>query len=129
MRQETVNIYTFSELSDTAKQKPRDWWRNKEFADPAWLREHLLSQLAAMQHRFDPTARIDSEFLKWTGYTDDGILADNWDGTGEVPSVGEIRAWYSAAWDADMRERMADSYVDAQIQANEYEFYEDGSLY
>ena len=28
MRTETIEIYTFDELSDSAKEKARGWWRN-----------------------------------------------------------------------------------------------------
>lgn len=34
MRTETVNIYTFDELSDKAKEKARDWYRNEVFSGP-----------------------------------------------------------------------------------------------
>lgn len=33
MKTKTVNLYTFDELSDGAKEKARDWWRQHVFSD------------------------------------------------------------------------------------------------
>jgi hypothetical protein len=32
MKTVELNLYTFSELSDAAKEKAREWWRNSPFA-------------------------------------------------------------------------------------------------
>lgn len=37
MRSETINIYTFEELSDQAKQKARQWWRETSDMDLDYL--------------------------------------------------------------------------------------------
>ena len=36
MKTKIVNLYTFSELSDTAKEKARDWWREASAGDSYW---------------------------------------------------------------------------------------------
>lgn len=36
MTTKTVNLYTFNELSDSAKEKARDWWRSASCDDSFW---------------------------------------------------------------------------------------------
>ena len=36
MTTKTVNLYTFNELSDSAKEKARDWWRESSCDDSFW---------------------------------------------------------------------------------------------
>ena len=129
MRTITTTVYKFDELSDTAKNKARDWWRNLDGEDPAWHSEHMLSRNAAIVHRYDANAVQDSANCVWTGYRDDKILADHWDGTGETPSVRAICGWYADAWEKEIDSCMADGYVEEQILANDYEFTVDGYKY
>ncbi len=59
MRTETINICKFSELSDTAKEKARDWWRKcaETSSDTNSALTHLIEEdLAAVGY---PTADID----------------------------------------------------------------------
>lgn len=36
MKTKTINLYTFEELSDSAKEKARAWWREGSFDDAFW---------------------------------------------------------------------------------------------
>lgn len=36
MTTKTINLYTFNELSDSAKEKARDWWRSCNDGDTFW---------------------------------------------------------------------------------------------
>jgi hypothetical protein len=128
MRTIETKIYAFHELSDKAKEVAREWWRSCESMDPSWLDEHRNSLKAALCNRFNEDAVKESQGCEWTGYTDDGILADNWDGTGEAPSERMIRDWYDAALESELESRMEAQYVDDCITANEYEFYESGKI-
>ena len=126
MRTIQVKVLTFNELSDAAKEVARDWWRTAERSYPAWLDEHHDSMKAALKHRSDANALKDSAEGNWTGYTADGVFADNWDGTGDVPAECVIRSWYADAFESELESRMSVEYVDDAILANDYEFYESG---
>lgn len=39
----TTDVYHFEQLSDEAKEKARDWWRELEASDPAWENERRES--------------------------------------------------------------------------------------
>lgn len=39
----TTDVYHFEQLSDEAKEKARDWWRQAEAEDPAWANERRES--------------------------------------------------------------------------------------
>lgn len=45
MRTESVNVFTFEELSDRAKESARDWWRELA-TEPAWADEWRTSLTA-----------------------------------------------------------------------------------
>lgn len=137
----TRNLYMFEELSEKAKEKARDWWRDCEYQDPAWAAEHHASLRAAMRavslmlgHRdngddvSDEWKRIreESRSLAWTGYCDDCVLYDN--ASDRIPTISDVDIWYDSAWDSEIESRMEASYVDENIIANEYEFAEDGGI-
>lgn len=140
MRQVTINLYTFNELSDHAKEAARDWWRTCEYNDPAWQSEHLasmnhaLAAIAGLDEGRDKAIRMvyeDSRNMRWTGFHADQFLADLMDGRtgmGDIPSKREVADHYQREWEEDMESRMEDDYVAESILANEYEFHEDGSI-
>lgn len=74
-------VYYFAELSDEAKEKAREWWRNCESGDPSWVHERRQS-LEAFCKEFPVEAR-DWEYDAWsysvtakfTGSDEEGVLS------------------------------------------------------
>lgn len=138
MRTETTTrtLYKYDELpSAEAQAKARDWWRRCEDQDPAWIGEHrdsLQSALAACKNCETGddwhTVRKESRELKWTGYADDGILADVFGDDESAPSSYDIREAYARAWQDECECAMHDDNVAENIRANEYEFDEHGDI-
>jgi hypothetical protein len=65
MRQETINIYTFDELTDDAKEKVIEWYReNQEFF---WIDESIES-LKALCDLFSGVSIKDYSLSLW-GYS------------------------------------------------------------
>lgn len=131
-----LSVFTFEELSDEAKERAREWWRNLEAQDPAWGSDHQKSYYATVQalRNYSPSEvmRMSKE-IAFTGYIDDGIFADNYPKFDpelkKYPSNFVVEQWFAEAWEKEMEFRMKDENVDESIVANGYEFYEDGSRY
>jgi hypothetical protein len=139
-------LYKFSELSDKAKERAREWWWNCEASDPAWQSEHKESA----SHAFREVSRLhkrmenypeeisdtledwanvikESRDIKWTAYTDDSILYDNAEPS-TIPHPATVADWYDDAWNAEIEDRLSDESVDENILANDYEFDESGAI-
>lgn len=158
MRQETIQIFKFDELSDKAKEKARDNYRSN--ADFHWLDEAQNSIKAFCDHfgirltqwNVSPYSSPDysveyfnSHFrgLKLkdfkrdhmpTGYYLDCDLwmtfYDQFKATGCAKIAFDAALWAGfIGWRNDMENQLSDEYIDEHITINEYEFTEDGNIH
>jgi hypothetical protein len=150
-------VYQFHELDDRAKSRAREWWRqcdNPAWADESLdsiktFVEHFGARLT--DWRVDAYCPVewttDAEQRNFrglklrdfkrdhmpTGYCLDCDLwmtfYDEFKRTGDAKHAYEqaIAAGFRA-WRKDMEWQDSDEYIDETIEANEYEFYEDGSI-
>lgn len=157
MRTIEKTIYQFDELSDGAKEKARQWYREGD--DGCWNDEYKSSINAFIDHfgaslvdwNIGPGSPLDyrvefdnSNFrgMKLRDFDPDhmptGFCADCdlW-GTfhAEFKRTGNAthafgQAVYAGfkAWRDDWEYQLSDEAVDESIRANEYEFYENGEL-
>jgi len=61
MRQETVNIYTFDELSDEAKERARDWYREGE--DFGWILKEASDSVKEF-NKIAPVIISDADYYR-----------------------------------------------------------------
>lgn len=158
MRQETINIYRFEELSDEAKGKAREWYRNGN--DYFWVSESMKSietfcnqfNVKLVDYSIDPYAYsyiktdVNQETFRGvklsdvgreampTGYYMDNILFhtfyDTFKATGDAKGAFiEALAVAGKAIQDDMEYQNTDEYIDGTIIANEYEFTANGNIY
>ena len=155
MRTQTINIYTFDELSDMAKEKARDWYRDsmeyfwwnesldsiKAFADTfrvsikdysIGLYDHSYIDTDAENANFRglKLKNVDREAMP-TGYGLDCALWQTFHD--EFKRTGDALRAFNKAIDAAVAEIVADieyqytdESVDENILINEYEFLENG---
>lgn len=148
-------VFTFDELSDEAKEKARDWYRDG--AEFPWCEEYKASINAFIDHfgatlknrNIGPWCPLDyrvefdnSNFrgVKLSQFTGEemptGFCADcdlwetfhkEFKRTGNARHAFEeaIHAVFKA-WRDDWEYSFSDEVVDENIRANEYEFYENG---
>ena len=155
MKQKTINIYQYDELSETAKEKARDWYRDgMEFA---WNSDSFASIQAFINHfgadlanySIGPYSPLDfkinfdnanfrslklkdfSRDFMPTGYCLDCTLwqtfHDEWKHTKSAKLAFET-AVYEGFKDlrSDMEWQLSDEAIEENIIANEYEFLESG---
>lgn len=155
MRNITKTVYLFSELSEKAKEKARDWWRQGDHI--AWGSESLDSIKAfctefgvnLRDYSVDPYSRptystdadnsnfrgrklkeFDRDAMP-TGFCLDCPLwqnfCDEWKKTGDPKQAFDsaLPAAFNE-WRDDMEYQMSDESIDGTIEANEYEFDENG---
>ena len=158
MKTATINIYTFDELPDDAKEVAREWWR--EGLDYPWWAESLDS-IRAFCDRFGVSIKdysvgafspawittdaqnanfrglklktIDRDAMP-TGYCLDATLYRVFYDT--FKATGDALAAFNEAVDAavydirnDMEWQLSDECVDEMLSINGYEFTEDGKIY
>ena len=155
MRTETINIYTFDELSDAAKEKAREWYKNG--MEYFWWNESLES-IKAFCDGYGVTVKdysigpfecswitTDAENANFrgvklrdvprddipTGYCLDCTLWQTFHD--EFKRTGDALRAFNEAIDAavaqivaDMEYQYTDESVDENILINEYEFLENG---
>jgi hypothetical protein len=158
MRTETIEIYSFDELSDKAKEKAREWYRsNCEFH---WLDESKESINAFCDHfgirltnwNVSPycTPDYSAEYFNShfrglklkdfsrdhmpTGYFLDCTLwmtfFDQFKATGCAKNAFDSALWAGfIAWRDDMESQLSDDYIDEHMQINEYEFTKNGEIH
>lgn len=158
MRIETIQIFKFNELTDTAKKRARDWW--KEGADFAWSDEsrqsiqafctefgvHLkdwsvgpyspfhYSTDAENRHFRNRKLREFKRDAMPTGYCLDCELwqtfCDEFKRTGDAKSAFDSALWAAfKAWRDDMEYQLSDECVDELLEINGYEFTEAGTIH
>lgn len=155
MKTINVNLYQFDELTDEAKEKARDWWRDGDCF--AWGRESEQS-IYAFVNAFSVKLKhyeVDAFFYEYstdannehfrgrkltdfkrdympTGYILDAYLWEAFFDT--FKATGDAKAAFDAgldagfkAWRDDMAWQLSDEAVDECLIVNQYDFMEDGS--
>ena len=158
MRQETIEIFKFNELSDKAKDKAREWYRTN--IDFSWADESLDSIKVFCEH-FNITLKsysvapyenpdysvelLNSNFrgLKLKDFNRDnmptGYFLDctlwitfflEFKATGCAKKAFDSALWAGfIGWRDDMESQLSDEYIDEHMIINEYEFTETGNFY
>ena len=158
MRQQTVNLYKFDELSDDAKDVARNWWRQdleyfwmddamnsvKSFCDHFGVMIHEYNIGAFQPSYLDTDAEnahfrgvklksINRDYMP-TGYCIDCTLWQTFHD--EFKRTGDALYAFNEAIDAavseikaDIEYQYSDEAVDEMLTINEYEFTEDGKIY
>jgi len=67
MTTKTVNLYTFDELSDSAKEKARNWWREGNNDDTFWS-ENTIDEAKEQGKKMG----LDIESIYWSGFSQQG---------------------------------------------------------
>lgn len=158
MRQETIEIFKFDELSDSAKEKARDWYRSH--SDFHWMDESKESITAFCDHfgitlkswdvqpYSSPNYSVElsnSHFRGMklkdfsrdhmpTGYYLDCDLwitfYDKFKATGCAKTAFDAALWAGfIGWRNEMENQLSDEYIDEHILMNEYEFTVDGKIH
>ena len=154
MRTVTLTVYLFSELSDTAKEKARQWWRehidfdgSDELHSIQTFCKHFDVKLthwsvgahSPIEYKHDASnenfrGRKLKDFKHDhmpTGYYLD---CDLWQTFYTVfKNTGDAKRAFDAAldagfrgWRADMEHQLSDECVDERLKSNGYEFDENG---
>jgi hypothetical protein len=152
MRQQIIDIYTFDELTDEAKDEARAWFRDGQYA---WLDESAdsIKHFCASFHirlkdyeidssRFDFTTDATNDAFRGLTFrqADKMQLSDGYcigelmqtAFVGAFKERGALDAFNYAlslgfqAWRDDLRFQESDEYIDETILINEYEFTIDG---
>lgn len=158
MRTATVQIYTFDELSENAKDVARNWWRQD--LEYFWMDDAMGSVRAFCDHfgvkikdwsigGYSPSwITTDAENANFRGVKLRSINRDYMP-TGycldcalwftfydEFKRTGDALYAFNEAIDAAVKEivedieyQYSDEAVDESIACNEYEFTEDGKIY
>lgn len=158
MRQQTIALYTFDELSDDAKEVAREWYR-QDLQYP-WFDESMNSikvfcdefgvsikdySIGAFSHSYIETDVENSNFrgLKLkrvkrdnmpTGYCIDCELWETF--YDDFKRTGNALHAFNEAIDAavseivrDIEYQYSDEAIDEMLTINEYEFTENGKIY
>lgn len=100
MTTKTVHLYTFNELSDSAKEKARDWWREGNNDDTFWS-ECTLEDAKEQAENMG----LDIDNIYWRGFSSQGdgaCYVGSWNASrvktgetakdwGDSPETKEIR--------------------------------------
>lgn len=134
MRTIETTVYEYHELpTDCAKEKARDWLATSFLDNPPWVEEHFNSMQAAIKASKSgkPKHELAKESIecKWTGYCFDGLLYDMIKNGLELTETN-IRKSYGDAWKEEFKFLTTNiESLEGFLEANKYEFYEDGSFY
>jgi hypothetical protein len=152
MRQQTIDIYTFEELSDDAKNKAREWFRDGSYAwcdESAESIKHFcdafsikLKNYSIDSHNFDYDVNVTNDAFRGLTYRQaekmqlsDGYCISEMMQTafiGAFKERGALDAFNYAlnigfqAWRDDLHFQETDEYIDECIIINGYEFTIDG---
>lgn len=151
-------VFEYSELSEAAQGKAREWYRNCVSQDFAWIAESKDSINAFADHfgiplnySVSPYESIDFTQIEEnapfrgvklkqfspdympTGYCLDCALWETF--YNEFKRTGDAKGAFNDAvyaalkeWRDDMEYQLSEESIVENIEANEYEFYEDGSV-
>jgi len=158
MRTATVELYQFNELSDEAKERAREWWRDgldypwwsdaeasirafcdhfgvrvKDYSIGAYSPSYLDTDAENGHFRGIKLKAINREAMP-TGYCLDCALWQTF--YDEFKRTGSALYAFNEAIDAaakavreDMEYQYSDESVDEMLTINEYEFTENGKIY
>ena len=149
MRIIETKIYKFHELNELAKERVREWLRQLILSDPPWKAEHFgsLVQLCVQLDQIPDDEVFFADNLRsiirqckayeLTGYCADDVaipllekaIANGFNKYDKGQFKQQCLAAYELEWKKEIRSMMRSSYVDEHIEANEYEFFEDGTLF
>ncbi|MDP2262667.1 MAG: hypothetical protein Q8K24_05860 [Hydrogenophaga sp.] len=160
MRTETIEVFKFDELSESAKDNARQWWRQASAGDMPWADESRQSIEAFCDHfgvtlkswnvnpyeSPDYSHNADNSHFRGrklkefnpdympTGYClDCGLWSkfhSEFKRTGDAKHAFDAALWAGfIEWRDDMEHQLSNEYVDETIEANEYEFTEDGDIF
>ena len=150
-------VYKFDELSDSAKERAREWYRSTD--DGCWNEDYKASINAFVDHfgaalvdwNIGPWSpleyKVDFDNSNFRGmklrdfnadYMPTGFCADcalwgtfhaEFKRTGDAKHAFEeaVHAGFKA-WRDDWEYQLSDEVVDEAITANDYEFYENGEI-
>lgn len=153
-----IEVYSFDELSESAKDKAREWWRHG--IDFAWsdesresieafckhfgvrLKQWSVSPYESPSYTTDAENRhfrglrlsqIDREQMP-TGYCLDNTLwytfHDEFKRTGDAKHSFDAAIWEAfKAWRDDMEYQLSDECIDDLLMVNEYRFTESGKVW
>lgn len=149
MKQLTINAFTFDELSDKAKEKARNWWREDMDIDQ-WSEQPIedASQVGIKIERFDiGRAQVcDIEFEHTVQATVDAILENH----GEMCDTYKAAARYQEAIkqvarkvengdhnqeeqddaiaqaEAELKSALEDAYLAMLTESHDYEMSDEG---
>lgn len=158
MRTATIDVFRFEELSESAKNRARDWFRSG--FEYSWMDENLRSirrfcddfnvtlldwSIGTMRAPSYTTNASNENFrgLKLrefdrnympTGYCLDCSLwvtfYDTFKKTGDAKNAFDLAVWQGFLdWQKDMEYQESDECIDENIISNEYEFTVDGKIY
>ncbi len=153
-----IEVYSFDELSESAKDKAREWWRHG--IDFAWSDESRESIEAFCKHfgvrlkqwsvnpYESPSYTTDAENRHFrglrlsrvnreqmpTGYCLDNTLwytfHDEFKRTGDAKCSFDAAIWEAfKAWRDDMEYQLSDECIDDLLMVNEYRFTESGKVW
>ena len=92
MKTKTIEIFTFDELSDKAKEKAREWWRNGFEFDPFFDSFQAAARILGIDFEYSRTHRAGPNIM-WSGFWAEGDGASFTGGYTFAPGCSEaIRA-------------------------------------
>lgn len=158
MRTDTIEIFKFDELSDSAKEKAREWYRsnvdfnwsdeNKESIDafcghfgirlttwnvapystPDYSAEYFNSHFRGLKLK-----DFDRDHMPMGYYLDCTLwmtFFDQFKATGCAKKAFDAALWAGfIGWRNDMESQLENDYIDEHLLINEYEFTENGKIY
>jgi hypothetical protein len=116
MRVKKINVYKFNELSDTAKEKARDWWRTSSADDNYWaenVKEDARQCFALIG--------IEIEKIYWSGFSSQGDGAQfvgSWRASDVKP--GQLK---DHAPKDEWLHRIAETFEEIAVQCPKASFY------
>ena len=158
MRQETIDIFRFEELSEDAKEKARQWYRQgmeyhwmdesresierfceefgvtlRDWEVSTWRPFHYSTDAENRHFRGRKLREFSRDYMP-TGYCLDCSMwvtfYDEFKRTGDAKHAFNLAIYQGFRdWCNDMVSQETDEYIDENITANEYEFTEDGERY
>ncbi|MCK5132076.1 MAG: hypothetical protein KAR40_08000 [Candidatus Sabulitectum sp.] len=159
MRQTTINIMQFEELSDRAKEVARQWWRSCAYGDEWWENIYSDAETIGLKITGFDTSRseeITGEFIDNPEDTAKQILLNHgeecetvttaqafldggsvdedieewvFDDQNEEEFLSSLLNGYLVMLREEELDYFSDEAVDESITINEYEFTEDGSIF
>ena len=158
MRTDTIEIYSFNELSDKAKENARNWWRShcdfhwtdesqdsintfcshfgikltqfsvSPYQTPDYNAEYFNSHFRGLKLR-----DFDRDYMPtgyWLDYPLWSTFYDQFKSTGCAKKAFDAALWQGfLGWRNDMESQLSDEYIDEHLMLNEYEFTENGKIY